>query len=225
MLLFFFKGRESKLYCLTSFSMNALEWNGNHETSSLHREEVVLQACQIKEWHHIIFVNADSSSSIIRQTWKVLFLYHMVRHHFPFISGVSTACLSRSPASSAVGNLQKQRECDRESNRLYSQVDLFKTYIQRPLLFVYAKNQRKLKNPVLFLSLFMSLIKENWRICSFFLTVSAQKRLLMCHHFPTQSDQQQVHQFLCMCETFREFYLLKLLIKYRDITVDANWKR
>lgn len=90
--------------------MNALEWNGNHETSSLHKEEVVLQACQIKEWHHIIFVNADSSSSIIRQTWKVLFLYHMVRQHFPFMRGVSGACLSRSPASSTAGNLQKLRK-------------------------------------------------------------------------------------------------------------------
>lgn len=92
----------------------------------------------------------------------------MVRHHFPFISGVSTACLSRSPASFAVGNLQKQRECDRESNRLYSQADLSKMNIQRaPAIcfcqksekteessafsfFIYVTDQRKLKNLLLF---------------------------------------------------------------------------
>lgn len=123
--------------------MNALEWNGNHETSGLHKEEVVLQACQIKEWHHIIFVNADSSSSIIRQTWKVLFSCHMVRHHFPFISGVSSACLSRSPASSPVGNLQKLRKCDRKSNHFCFQVDLFKMHSPTPLaICLYHKSEK-----------------------------------------------------------------------------------
>lgn len=123
--------------------MNALEWNGNHETSSLHKEEVVLQACQIKEWHHIIFVNADSSSSIIRQTWKVLFSYHMVRHHFPFISEVSSACLSRSPASFTAGNLQKLRKCDRKSNHLCSRADLFKMHIPKPLAICLCHQSEK----------------------------------------------------------------------------------
>lgn len=135
--------RESKLFCLTSLSMNALEWNGNHETSSLHKEEVVLQACQIKEWHHIIFVNADSSSSIIRQTWKVLFSYHMVRHHFPFINGASSACLSRSPDFSTVGNFQKLRIWDRKNNHLYSLADLFKLHITKPLaICLYHKSEK-----------------------------------------------------------------------------------
>lgn len=181
--------------------MNALEWNGNHETSSLHREEVVLQACQIKEWHHIIFVNADSSSSIIRQTWKVLFLYHMVRHHFPFISGVSTACLSRSPVSSAVGNLQKQRECDRESNHLYSQADFFKMYIQRASVICFCQKSEKTEESRAF-SLFLYVTNQR-KLKNLLLAVSAQKRLLMCHHFQSQDDQQQPRQFLCMCETFR----------------------
>lgn len=125
--------------------MNALEWNGNHETSSLHKEEVVLQACQIKEWHHIIFVNADSSSSIIRQTWKVLFSYHMVRHHFPFIAGVTSACLSRSPASSTVGNLQKLRKCDSKSNHLYSEADLFKMHVPKPLAICLCDKSEKIE--------------------------------------------------------------------------------
>lgn len=129
--------------------MNALEWNGNHETSSLHKEEVVLQACQIKEWHHIIFVNADSSSSIIRQTWKVLFSYHMVRHHFPFISGASSACLSRSSASSTVRNLQKLKKCDRKSSHLYSLADLLKMHIAKPLAICLYHESGKIETPSL----------------------------------------------------------------------------
>lgn len=143
--------------------MNALEWNGNHETSSLHKEEVVLQACQIKEWHHIIFVNADSSSSIIRQTWKVLFSYHMVRHQFPFISGASSACLSRSPASSTVGNLQKLRKCDRKSNISTPWLTYSRCTFQSHLTFVYITNQRKLK------------------LCP------CTEKIVMCHHFQTSS--------------------------------------
>lgn len=126
--------------------MNALEKNGNHETSSLHKEEVVLQACQIKEWHHIIFVNADSSSSIIRQTWKVLFSYHMARHHFPFISGVALLASAEALPPLLQETCKSWENVTERATVSAPGLIYSRCTFQSHLLFVYVTNQRKIES-------------------------------------------------------------------------------